>query len=337
MENQPQTSSRWRGRSFQIGAALLAVVILGFGWLILDPGRIAEEDSPPSSEVAVAPPQMADGQEAIVTPKPIEGDRVVGLAFTDAIISLMETELARPLGWRPNDLTLPLFTDNVENYQRGVLEVVRRVMLAFNDKLARFGSTYPLNVHLNKAFTGFNFRSDKFWFPSTESVYEDALADLAKYRAGLFTPDEAAKGQAKSRFFPRADNLVFLIGQIREVLGSTQNLLTKQVEDDGSAVSFFDVDDYFYRAYGVTRAVLKVLKAAKIDFSEEIGSKSAMPLVDEVIRSLAKPLAVLAKSEPLIIIDRPINSIFNNHRAQINRPLADVRQKLASLQSTLIK
>ena len=127
------------------------------------------------------------------------------------------------------------------------------------------------------------------------------------------------------------------MGQIREVLGSTQNLLTKQMEDDGSPVSWWRVDDYFYRAYGAMSATLTIFRAIKIDFQEEIKAKSAMPLVDDIITSLAEPVRILSNSEPLIITDRPINSIFNNHRAQINRPLADVRQKISSFQATLLK
>ncbi len=291
----------------------------------------------PKKEVALGSSQEGDDLDRVVTQAPIEGKRIVGLAFTDAVIGTMEHELDRTLGWRPNDIIFSLFTDNVENFQLGVLEIVRRIMLAFNDKLARFGSTYPLNPHLNKAFTGFNFRSTKFWFPSSESVYRNAIKELKIYRDGLGEADRVKKGESASNFFPRADNLHFLVGQIRQVLGSTQNLLTKQTEDDGSAISWRKVDDYFYYAYGAMTATLTMFQAIKVDFEEEINAKSAMPLVDDIISSLAEPVRILRKSEPLIIIDRPINSIFNNHRAHINRPLADVRQKISSFQATLLK
>ena len=319
--------------------ALAVVVILLAAWLFFGLTRTDKPDTAGvgQDKVAVSSAQDGDGLERVVTQAPIKGPRVVGLAFTDAVISIMEGELDRTLGWRPNDIIFSLFTDNMENFQLGTLEIIRRTMLAFNDKLARFGSTYPLNPHLNKAFTGFNFRPTKFWFPSTESVYRDAIKELKLYRNGLGGEDQVKKGQSASKFFPRADNLHYLVGQIREVLGSVQNLLTKQAEDDGSAVSWWAVDDYFYYAYGAMTATLTIFQAIRVDFEEEINAKSAMPLVDDIISSLAKPVRMLKKSEPLIIIDRPINSIFNNHRAHINRPLADVRQKISSFQATLLK
>ncbi len=319
--------------------ALAVIIVLLAAWLFFSLTRTDTSDLAEGvrEEVAVSSSQDGDGLDRVVPQTPIEGQRIVGLAFTQAIIGTMEGQLDRTFGWRPNDIIFSLFTDNVENYQLGMLEVLRRTMLAFNDKLARFGSTYPLNPHLNKAFTGFNFRPTKFWFPSSESVYRNAVKELKIYRDGLGGTDQVKKGESASNFFPRADNLHFLVGQIREVLGSTQNLLTRQAEDDGSAVSWWQVDDYFYHAYGAMTVTLNLFRAIRVDFEEEIKAKSAMPLVDDIIRSLAKPVRMLNNSEPLIITDRPINSIFNNHRAHINRPLADVRQKISSFQATLLK
>ncbi len=331
-----KTGKRRRyGWKFWIGAALAVVIVWwGWSWLNSDSKEEAATESPPA---AVVPSTETEGKEPVITQQPIEDDRVVGLAFTDAVIDLVQGELDRFLGWRPNDIIIGRVTDNVRNYQLGVLDVVRRVMLAFNDKMARFGSTYKMNEHLEKAFTDLNFSAYKFWFPSTESVYRDAIRELDAYRRGLLSPEQVGKGGSKSAFFPRGDNLIFLLGQLREVLGSCQNDLTKNREDDGSPVSHFSVDDYFYYAYGALKATLKIMKAVKIDFREEIRAKSAGPLVDDIINTLARPVGMLDDSEPMIVIDRPITSIFNNHRAQINRPVADVRQKMASLQATLAK
>ena len=50
---------------------------------------------------------------------------VVGMAFVDAVIKPMDYELnKRFFGWRPNDIVE--WTDNVNNFQLGVLEVTRR-------------------------------------------------------------------------------------------------------------------------------------------------------------------------------------------------------------------
>lgn len=314
-------------------AAAVVVILLGIGWNMIQPE--APRPETPDRPAAVVPSSESEGAEAVLTQRPIEGERVVGLAFTEAVIGQIRGELERFGGWRPNDVLLSLVTDNTANYQLGVLDMVRRVMLAFNDKLARFGSTYPMNPHLQKAFNDLNFSATKFWFPSTESMYRDAIAELEAFARGLNAPQ--TKGGIQSAFYPRSDNLIFLIGQMREVLGSCQNDLTKTRENDGSPISYWDVDDYFYYSYGAITAALRIMEAVAIDFSEEIKSKSAEPLVQDIIDTLSQPVNMLLESEPLLIIDRPITSIFNNHRAQLNRPLADARQKMASLQATLVK
>ncbi len=263
---------------------------------------------------------------------------IPGVAFTEAIYGLMNEQLSRWWGWRPNDIICGKLklTDNVNNYQLGVLEVVRRAMLIFRDHLSRYGPTYPINSHLDKAFNDFSYSPNKFWLPSSESVYKDALKELMLYRDNLLQPGETKKEEG-SFFFPRADNLIYLVRQFKEILGDCHSRLTKMVEDNGKPVSFFKIDDYFYYSYGVMAATLELFKAIRIDFQEEIKVKSANQVVDDIIRVMSEPIILLQKREPFIIIDRPIISIFNNHRAQLNRPLADALQKISSLEETLIK
>lgn len=333
---EEKSKRTWRDLSWRIWLGVALLVLIGWWGVARLTGGPAPA-TPPPPQTAVVPSSQTEGQEPVATLKPAEDDRVIGQAFTDAVIGQLEGQLDRFMGWRPNDLVVGRVTDNVTNYQLGVLDVIRRVMLTFNDKLARFGSTYKMNRHLEKALTDVHFAADKFWFPSTESVYRDAVKELKAYRAGLGDSAPVAADGQKAAFFPRSDNLIFLIGQLREVLGSAQNDLTKKREDDGSPVSYFRVDDYFYRAYGILAASLAVMEAVRIDFKEEIRGKSAGPLVDDIVAVLAEPIGLLQESEPLLIIDRPITSIFNNHRAQLNRTVADARQKMASLQATLAK
>ena len=48
---------------------------------------------------------------------------IPGVTFVDTLIELMDHELnGRMLGWRPNDIIIGRFTDNINNYQLGVLE-----------------------------------------------------------------------------------------------------------------------------------------------------------------------------------------------------------------------
>jgi hypothetical protein len=60
----------------------------------------------------------------------------------------------------------------------------------------------------------------------------------------------------RSRFYTRVDNLIALMTHFRDVLGSAFHNLNKrhQIKDtkaDGSSLSWFVCDDYFYFAQGV--------------------------------------------------------------------------------------
>jgi hypothetical protein len=70
-----------------------------------------------------------------------------GVRFIDACIEPMEYELReRFWGWRPNDILD--FTDNVNNYQLGVLEVTRRTAVILAERISRTGSTAAFDPNL---------------------------------------------------------------------------------------------------------------------------------------------------------------------------------------------
>ena len=113
---------------------------------------------------------------------------IPGVTFVETMIKLMEHELnGRFLGWRPNDLILGRFTDNINNYQLGVLEALRFTTLRLKDSLTRMGEADTYDRDLENALNLFMNKATLFWFPSAESSYAEAVEHLKKFLEKLKT------------------------------------------------------------------------------------------------------------------------------------------------------
>ncbi len=160
------------------------------------------------------------------------------------MINLMNHELhGRVLGWRPNDLIIGRFTDNINNYQLGVLEAIRFTTGRLKDSLTRMGDADTYDPDLEKALHLFMNSATSFWFPSAESCYEEAVDHLKTFVEKLKT--------GKRSFYYRKDNLVSLISSYKDLLGNVNKSLV-----DGT-VSWWKSDDYFYYAKGLPMSTTK--------------------------------------------------------------------------------
>ncbi len=89
------------------------------------------------------------GEEHVQLP---EISPIPGVTFVDTLIKLMDYELhGRMLGWRPNGIMICRFTDNINNYQLGVLEAVRFTTLRLKDSLTRLGEADTYDPDLEQA------------------------------------------------------------------------------------------------------------------------------------------------------------------------------------------
>ena len=134
----------------------------------------AEHAAKPSDEAAQAE-AAHDAHEAhgVVLP---EISPIPGVTFVETMIKLMDYELnGRFLGWRPNDIIIGRFTDNVNNYQLGVLEAIRFTTLRLKDSLTRMGDADTYDPDLELALNLFMNRATLFWFPSAENSYNCLL------------------------------------------------------------------------------------------------------------------------------------------------------------------
>lgn len=254
--------------------------------------------------------------EAISPKLPVHKQK--GVATVEAVIGPMENELEeRFWGWRPNDLID--VTDNVNNYQLGILEVTRRSVVALNERISRTGVTDAFDPDLENATNWFMIKATKYWFPSAESKYSEGIADLKKYRDSL---------QAKrATFYTRSDNLIPLLASFEDLLGSCDENLVKHVEEDGSEVSWFKTDNYFFYAQGVAAAMAPILEAIHHDFLITLETRHGIELLHHAVES-CKTAAAL---DPWIITDSQLDGILANHRANLAAPISHARFYLGVL------
>ncbi|MBC7357998.1 MAG: DUF2333 family protein [Desulfacinum sp.] len=241
-----------------------------------------------------------------------------GVTFVETMINLMEHELnGRFLGWRPNDLILGRFTDNINNYQLGVLEAMRFTTLRLKDSLTRMGEADTYDRDLENALNLFMNKATLFWFPSAESSYSEAVEHLRKFLEKLKT--------GRRSFYYRVDNFMSLITSYGDLLGNVNKSLIIDRHGDGSPVSFFEVDDYFYYAKGVAHVMYEVLKVARVGFKDQLVTIDAVDIMDEILHELHR----VEEMDPWIVLDGDLDGFIANHRANINAPLSEVAHLFA--------
>jgi hypothetical protein len=214
-----------------------------------------------------------------------------GVAFVEAAIKPLDFELEeRWWGWRPNDIID--LTDNVNNFQMGVLEVTRRTTVALAERISRTGTTDAFDENLEQAMNWFMIKASSYWFPSAESKYRDGLEEMQVYLEKLKA--------GNATFYTRTDNLIPLLSSFEDLLGSCDENLVKQTNDDGTPISSFAVDNYFYYTQGVASAMATVLEAVHHDFLLTLESRNATELLHHAIISCQQATEI----EPWIILDR---------------------------------
>lgn len=231
-----------------------------------------------------------------------------GVTFVETMINLLEKELyGRTLGWRPNDIIIGRFTDNINNYQLGVLEAMRFTLLRLKDSLTRMGDADTYDPDLEKALHLLMNSATLFWFPSAESSYGEAVELLKAFLEKLKT--------GKRSFYYRKDNLVALINNYRDLLGNVNKSLIV------SGISWFQSDDYFYYAKGIAHAYYEILKVVRVGFQPQLASTLyGLDIMDEILHELY----LTEQIDPWIILDSDLGGFFANHRANLNAPLSEV-------------
>jgi hypothetical protein len=280
--------------------------------------------TPSHPAVVAAPAPDAHQREDAHAPKAVvtEEKRPLGVAFVDAVIAPLDYELnQRFYGWRPNDIVN--VTDNVNQFQLGVLEVTRRTVVQLAERISRTGYNDAFDRNLENAMNFLMIKADSYWFPSPESKYKESLAELELYKKKLLAD--------KASFHIRTDNIIPLLSAYEDLLGSCDENLVKLKEPDGSKVGYFKADDYFYYAKGVASAMATILEAAQRDFAVTLENRRAAELMHHAITYCR----IAATMEPWIVTNGSLDGILANHRAHLAAPMSHARYYMGQLIKTL--
>jgi len=244
-----------------------------------------------------------------------------GYAFVMSVIQPLEYELnERFWGWRPNDILN--FTDNVNNIQLGVLEVIRRTIVVLTNRISRTGSNDTLDENLENAMNWLMIKATQYWFPSPESKYNQAIDELKHYINRL--------ERGRARFYIRTDNLIPLLASYQDLLGGCDQSLTIKEDDDGPITSS-KADNHFYYAQGVAKALGVIFKGIRKDFYVTLESVHGTQILDEAIDACE----VATNIHPWLVTEGSLSSIFANHRANIDQPINRIRFYMNVLIKTL--
>ena len=229
---------------------------------------------------------------------------VTGYATTATMIEVARRMLEKPGGYLSNDVTPPsVFLDNIPRWEFGVLTQVRDLARALRNDISRSQSQSVEDKDLSKGEPQFNFDSESWFFPPTESEYQEGIAAFERYLNRLADPEEQS-----AQFYARADNLRDWLALVEKRLGSLAQRLSASVGQarintdlagDASAeqstatpkevivkTPWSQIDDVFYETRGASWALIHFLKAVEIDFKQVLEKKNALVSLRQIIREL---------------------------------------------------
>lgn len=277
-------------------------------------------------------------------------DLVVGYTSTATLITLANTLLDKPGGYLTNDVMPPsVWMDNMPNWEFGVLVQIRDYSRALRNDISRSQSQSAEDKDLIIAEPQFNFNSDSWLFPPTESEYRKGIKALESYLARLSDPQ-----RDEAQFYARADNLAAWLGIAEKRLGSLSQRLSASVGQtrintalagDTSAhqstltqnekvtkTPWLEIDDVFYESRGSIWAMIHLLKAAEHDFADILQKKNALISLRQIIRELEATQATVWSP---IILNGSGFGLFANHSlvmasyvSRANAAMMDLRRLL---------
>ncbi|MFT6955175.1 MAG: hypothetical protein ACJAYC_000168 [Halieaceae bacterium] len=232
------------------------------------------------------------------------GSVVTGSVTTAALMGVMETLLDKPGGFLHNDRFPPgLWLDNIPNWEYGVLIQVRDLARAMREVHSRSQSQSSEDPDLAVAEPRFNFQSDSWVLPASESEYRTGLKFTLSYFRRL-----SDVNASDAQFYARADNLRYWLSTVDIRLGSLSQRLSASVGQrrvntdlagDQSATQststpveklvrtpWAEIDDVFFEARGTAWALTHFLRAAQVDFAEVLQDKNAEVSLQQIIREL---------------------------------------------------
>ncbi|NEV60694.1 DUF2333 family protein [Thiorhodococcus minor] len=274
----------WTGGLFVV-TYIIVVIILGVLW----------SRTPGTFDVREKAMELAGDDESRL---------VVGSYTTAAAIGIAETLLDKPGGYLSNDVSPPgMYLDNIPNWEFGALTELRDLADTLRNDFSRAQSQSIEDKDLQIAQPQFNYNSDSWILPSTESEYRKGVKALERYFARLSDENER-----DAQFFARADNLSSYLELVEKRLGNTAQRLSYAVggrdlntdlagdpnarqstpapQESSNKTPWMQIDDVFFEARGYTWALLHTLRAMEIDFGPVLKDKNALVSLKQIIRKL---------------------------------------------------
>jgi hypothetical protein len=252
-----------------------------------------------------------------------------GEVFAATAAAVMDHELHGGSGWRPNDFFLwgpSIGPDNNANRQLGIIQALRESSRVLKDHLTKISSN-EYDPNLVQADRLLRNDETKFWLPSAESRFDDGVAALRRYVAGLESTPPSSKPLNR-----RNIELIRLFQAWSDLLGDAHAELFKDREPDGGSVPMWKTDDYFYHAQGMAHTIYHLSKAVRREYAIDlINRPSVASLLDDVIDALGKA----AVMTPLIILDGGTEGLTANHRRNLDVYIVEARQKMYSIREEL--
>lgn len=276
---------------------------------------------------------------------------VVGFTTVNTLIQVTSTLLDKPGGYLSNDMLPPgVFLDNIPEWEFGVLVQVRDFTRALRKDFSRSQSQSTEDRDLATAEPQFNFDSESWAVPSSESEYREGIRALDKYLQRLADPQ-----QQNAQFYARADNLRQWLQDVETRLGSLSQRLSASVgkrrlntdlSGEGAAhqstpgeydqdvkTPWTQIDNVFYEARGSAWALAHLLRAIEVDFQDVLQNKNALVSLRQIIRELEATQETLWS--PMILNGSGFG-MFANHSlvmasyiSRANAAIADLRELLS--------
>ena len=260
---------------------LLPVILIGWWWSI-EPSLFDVQ--------AIAQQQATRHNESMVT----------GYVTTYTLITIASTLLDKSGGYLSNDIIPPsIFMDDMPNWEFGVLQQVREFTKVLRNDISRSKTQSIEDPDLAKAEPKFNADNQSWFWPTSETEYQEGIEFLNRYLHRLADPQNNT-----AQFLARTDNLRDWLEEVVKRLGGLSQQLSASVgqlrintdlageinQNSNTEVliktPWRQIDDVFYQARGNCWALIHLLRAIAIDFNDVLAKRNATVMLQQIIREL---------------------------------------------------
>jgi hypothetical protein len=260
---------------------------------------------------------------------PVEKPTVSGEIIARTLVEVMNNELNATFGWRPNDIFLwgPWLTaDNNANRQIGIIQGVRETNRVFRDNLTKLSSD-EFDPNLRLAETMFRNDAERYMLPSAEKQFSKGVEALEDYIDGLHAVPPSSRPLNM-----RNVELIKMFEAWAGLLGDAHANLYRTLKPDGSAMTVWDTDNYFYQAQGNAAVMLYMMQALEREYEQEMTSS-----IRKLFHEVEEALEIAVTLKPVIVLDGSPEGITANSRRNLDAFISEARDKMFSIIEELSK